>query len=95
MRRLCVTSDSGLFWSMNCESCEEPKNSFTAAATGLALINSCGIRPSDSRPRQALLHRTLDAHEADPELVLHHLADAADTAVAEMVDVVDVRRYRC
>src|SRR5690554_275009 len=45
-RRLWVISDSGLFWSMNWESWLEPKNSFTAAATGLALIRSCGIRPS-------------------------------------------------
>jgi hypothetical protein len=33
---------------MNCESCDEPKNSFTAAATGLALIRSCGVKPSAS-----------------------------------------------
>jgi len=26
-RRLCVTSESGLFWSLNWDSCEEPKNS--------------------------------------------------------------------
>lgn len=32
--------DSGLFWSMNWESWLEPKNSLTAAATGLALIRS-------------------------------------------------------
>ena len=43
-RRLWVSSASGLVWSMNCESCEEPKNSFTTAETGLALIRSCGIR---------------------------------------------------
>ena len=29
---------------MNCESCEEPKNSFTTADTGLALMRSCGMR---------------------------------------------------
>jgi len=29
---------------MNCESCEEPKNSLTTAETGLALIRSCGIK---------------------------------------------------
>ena len=33
---------------MNCDSWLEPKNSFTAAATGLALMRSCGIKPSDS-----------------------------------------------
>src|SRR6476469_8513763 len=61
-RRLWVTSDSGLFWSMNCDSCEEPKNSFTAAATGLALISSCGVSWSASaivrRSRTARSTRT-------------------------------------
>src|SRR3546814_9672174 len=33
---------------MNCESCEEPKNSRTAAAAGLALMRSCGITESIS-----------------------------------------------
>ncbi len=47
-RRLCVISDSGLVWSMNCESCDEPKNSRTAAAAGFALIRSCGMTVSIS-----------------------------------------------
>ena len=42
---------------MNCDSCEEPKNSFTAAATGFALIISCGISGSDS----AIVRRSLTA----------------------------------
>src|SRR5947207_3109216 len=29
---------------MNCESCDDPKNSFTTAETGFALMRSCGIR---------------------------------------------------
>ncbi len=33
---------------MNWESCEEPKNSRTAAAAGLALIRSCGMTVSMS-----------------------------------------------
>ena len=33
---------------MNCDSCEEPKNSLIAAEIGLALIRSCGIRFSVS-----------------------------------------------
>ena len=33
---------------MNCESCEDPKNSFTTAETGLALMRSCGISVSIS-----------------------------------------------
>src|SRR5690606_25668006 len=40
--------------------------------------------------RQPLLHGALDAHEADAERVLRHLADAAYAAIAEMVDVVDL-----
>ena len=43
-----MTSESGLVWSMNCESCDEPKNSRTAAAAGLALIRSCGMTVSIS-----------------------------------------------
>ena len=42
---------------MNCDSCEEPKNSFTAAATGLALIISCGMSGSVS----AIVRRSLTA----------------------------------
>ncbi len=67
----------------------EPKNSFTAAATGLALIISCGISAFGLRHRQALFHGALDTHQADAELVLRHFADAADTTVAQVVDVVD------
>ena len=33
---------------MNCDSCDEPKNSRTAAAAGLALIRSCGMTVSIS-----------------------------------------------
>ncbi|MNN59614.1 hypothetical protein D3C81_1747420 [compost metagenome] len=43
-----MISDSGLVWSMNCDSCDEPKNSRTAAAAGLALIRSCGMTVSIS-----------------------------------------------
>ena len=39
--------------------------------------------------RHLLLDGALHADEADAELVLHQLADGADAAVAEMVDVVD------
>ena len=38
----------------------------------------------------ALAHRALHAQQADPELILHQLADRAHAAVAEMVDVVDL-----
>ncbi len=33
---------------MNCDSCEEPKNSLIAAMTGFELIRSCGIAESMS-----------------------------------------------
>ena len=75
---------------MNCESCEEPKNSRTAAAAGLALIRSCGMTLPISTERHALLDRALHAQQADAVLVLHQLADRADAAVAEIVDVVDL-----
>ena len=39
--------------------------------------------------RQTLLDGALDAHQADTECVLGHLADAAHAAVAQVVDVVD------
>ena len=87
---MCVISDSGLVWSMNCESCEEPKNSRTAAAAGLALIRSCGITVSMSTELHALLDGALHAQQADAVLVLHQLADRAHAPVAEMVDVVDL-----
>jgi hypothetical protein len=75
---------------MNCDSCEEPKNSRTAAAAGLALIRSCGMTVSISTERHALLDRALHAQQADAVLVLHQLADRTHAAVAEVVDVVDL-----
>jgi hypothetical protein len=39
--------------------------------------------------RHLLLDGALHADQADAELVLHQLADGADAAVAEMVDVID------
>ena len=44
----------------------------------------------DIDARHALLDRALHAQQADAVLVLHELADRAHTAVAEMVDVVDL-----
>ena len=38
----------------------------------------------------ALAHDALEAQQTDPELVLQQLADRADAAVSEVVDVVDV-----
>ncbi len=33
---------------MNCDSCDVPKNSFTAATTGRMLISVCGVMASTS-----------------------------------------------
>ena len=40
--------DSELVWSMNCESCEEPKNSLSAATTGRMLTSVAGTMVSGS-----------------------------------------------
>src|SRR2546421_571370 len=42
--------------------------------------------------RHLLLDRALHPDEADAELVLEQLADRADAAIAEVIDIVDVRR---
>ena len=39
---------SELVWSRNCDSCEEPKNSFSAATTGRMLMIVCGVIVSTS-----------------------------------------------
>ena len=39
---------SEFVWSMNCDSCEEPKNSFSAATTGRMLMIVCGVIVSAS-----------------------------------------------
>ena len=75
---------------MNCDSCDEPKNSRTAATAGLALIRSFGITVDTSTERHALLHGALHAEQADAVLVLEQLADRTHAAVAEIVDVVDL-----
>ena len=40
--------ESGLFWSMNCDSWLVPKNSLIAATTGRMLISVCGVIASTS-----------------------------------------------
>ena len=89
--RLCVSSASGFTWSMNCESCEEPKNSLMAATMGLMETRSWGRIVSVS----LRLMRSLAMRSMRPKATLHHvgeeLADRAHAAVAEVVDIVDVR----
>ena len=47
-RRLWVRPASGFVWSMNCDSCEVPKNSLMEATTGRMLISVCGVMASTS-----------------------------------------------
>jgi len=63
---------------MNCDSCDEPKYSFTTADTGFALMRSCGISVSISCDMlmRSLIAR-VHANQADAVLVLHELADRA------------------
>ena len=85
-----MTSESGFVWSMNCESCELPKYSFTTARDGLRVDEVVRHQRVDLlRHAHALFDGALHAHETDAVLVLHQLADRADAAVAEVVDVVD------
>ena len=85
-----MTSESGFVWSMNCDSCELPKYSFTTAETGFALMRSCGMSVSISCDmRHALFDRALHADQTDAVLVLHELADRANAAVTEVIDIVD------
>ena len=75
---------------MNCESCELPKYSFTTARDRLRVDEVVRHERVDLlRHAHALLDGALHADEADAVLVLHQLADRADAAVAEVVDVVD------
>ena len=75
---------------MNCESCELPKYSLTTARDRLRVDEVVRHERVDLlRHAHALLDRALHANQTDAVLVLHQLADRADAAVAEVVDVVD------
>jgi len=73
---------------MNCESCDEPKNSFWAATTGrmLTIVLVLGGQP--------LADDALHPVEADAEGLLDELADGAQPAVAEVLVLVEVLRHR-
>ena len=45
---LCVNSASGFVWSINCDNCDEPKNSLIAAFNGLTFNKFKGVRVSES-----------------------------------------------
>ena len=71
-------------------SCEEPKNSRTAAAAGLALIRSCGMTVSMST--ELIRSRIARSIRNRPSaiLILHQFADRTDASIAEMIDIVDL-----
>ena len=75
---------------MNCDSCEEPKNSLMAATIGRMFTRRLRGDLVGLLHAHALAHHALHARQADAELVLDELADRADAAVAEVVDVVDL-----
>ena len=53
---LCVNSDNGFVWSMNCDNWELPKNSLIDDVIGFVLINVCGV--TTSRSCVVILSRT-------------------------------------
>ena len=59
LTEMCIrdSSESGLCWSMNCDNCDEPKNSFTAAVTGRILMICCGVKKMCIRDRIHSFHR--------------------------------------
>ena len=48
IRLLCVNSANGLIWSMNCDNCELPKNSFNEATKGFVFNKFNGVNVSES-----------------------------------------------
>ena len=73
---------------MNWDSWEDPKNSLTAAVTGLMLIRDCGEMPSMILGGHTLTNHSLQSGKTDAVLVLKQLTDGTDTTVAQMVDIV-------
>ena len=84
-----MISDSGLVWSMNWDSCEDPKNSRTAAAAGFALIRSCGMTVSISiDDMRSLMARSIRNRPMRYWFSIK-LTDRTHPAVAEVVDIID------
>jgi len=86
--------DSGLVWSMNCDNCDEPKNSRTAAAAGFALIRSCGITVSIST--ELIRSRIARSIRNKPTRYWFSINSPTErhAPVAEVIDVVRFRRGR-
>ena len=75
---------------MNCDSCEEPKNSFSAADHGPDVDDRLRRDRVGVLGREALAHDALHPVEADPEGLLDQLADRPQAAVAEVLVLVEV-----
>ena len=73
---------------MNCDSWEDPKNSFTAAVTGLMLISDCGENSFLILCCHPLADYSLQSGKTDPVLVLKKFSHGTDTTVAQMVDII-------
>ena len=87
---MCVTSDSGLVWSMNWLSWLGAEELAHRRRRRLGVDQVVRHHGVDVDRAHALADRPLHAQQADAVLVLHQLADRADAAVAEMIDVVDL-----
>ncbi len=81
---------------MNCDSGEEPKNSFDCGSDRTDVDQA--LRGDDVHILCLMFMRfpnhTLHTGETDAELVLEQFAYRTDTAVAQVVDVVDCCRHR-
>ena len=73
---------------MNCDSWELPKNSFTAAVTGLILIRDCAVMVRKILCGHSLTNDTLHTGQTDTILVLKQLAYCTDTTVTQVIDIV-------
>ena len=74
---------------MNCDSCDDPKNAWITAAHR-ARVDEIVERDlfRIGVDRHALLDQARHAGQTDRELVRDQLADRANAAVAEVIDVV-------
>ena len=87
---MCVTSDSGLVWSMNCDKLRGAEELPHRRRRRLGVDQVVRHHRVDIDRAHALADRPLHAQQADAVLVLHQLADRTDAPVAEIVDVVDL-----
>src|SRR4026208_1750485 len=93
---------------MNCDSCDEPKNSFSAATTGRMLMIVCGVivstssvvmrsrttRPIRQRPTRNAPRLRAHPGERHAERLGSELARRAESAVAEVLVLVELPANR-